>query len=1080
MAPHPPSRCQMCREEFQTEERVDPLKRAWCERCTVLKKAPKCRYCGEPVRDAKADDPEPYHSACRRCASCSTVCTKSDAQKLAGRLFCKTCSHLFGKFFLPDHRDDGEYIKETFEAWDADGSGYIEKDELKRVLLALNPDFAERDLNKLVKTIDKNSNSRIEYNEFCEWMMQGDPLAMEDDSYEHCVVRLMQQAGQGSVDWRMDVGEVHVTSEGLSFVTEAGDVQRETTSFTAESLALMTLEPEEFIAAVEGTSSSFVIRTNTGKMITLKGNTATPFGPFQAWEGFHITGLRTKPVGDTDKVVGVDMWPLSRARTYDAPAALRFAAEHEYLATLREMLSKATDEVDSFCIGGVTALMLAAAHGNVGSLRMLVNSKADTSLCDEDGWTALTYASRYGASSAVDILISQNATEAGDGGRALGEAMANKNNSAARALLRAGFGPAAKGTFAVEDAAKDHLLLDPIAFPAGGNYNQSVIVKLSTQQEAAIIYYTLDGRDPATSGRKYRKPIQMNKARCRLRAVAMTGLQRSAGIEQFYEVCHYAMPDEVVSTSITVSAVPEAKDYVIEAVQQELGVSVGSIRTTFTQSTVSTGKKWLCVAISDPRPLYRLTVERSANIVQGDKKLKSWKGKFVKDVEEATGGTPEDIKIAPVDAKNPKAGFKLEFTLPLAAGDEMRRQLSDSSSYLVTKATIKASFTDADIKEDPDSVGARISNPTLTHSLHADLGKKYTIDEVIGVGTGQSGFVALSCAEKDAKRLSPIFGKAVENELRTLRCEFATIEVQPETFELAFSIDVTSAIQANGIWMDGGTVVKQLNSIEFFKSVSARLSMLGLPIEVTSSTKASSRALSELEFHLEWDFPPGGSKDYLDGICMVYSEEKLSQVVDFRSADAGIDTFDGEPTRDALIRCRSINRAVRHSGDVCSAQGGEHRMTLDLAALPLNVTDLYFVLSAYDSADLSVFPNPSVEIHDTASGRELTEYTISSAGHTQGIVMCSFSRTESRKWVVRKLGLPTSGNSKNYEPIRQTIQELQASYLNWERRETLVKMRVLHKLDRMHKSSVSEFADFLQRFVLDLPVPAFQRVVNML
>jgi len=52
---------------------------------------------------------------------------------------------------------EATHMQEAFAAWDQDGSGNIERDELSRVLKALNPDFKDRDIAHLIKQIDKNA-----------------------------------------------------------------------------------------------------------------------------------------------------------------------------------------------------------------------------------------------------------------------------------------------------------------------------------------------------------------------------------------------------------------------------------------------------------------------------------------------------------------------------------------------------------------------------------------------------------------------------------------------------------------------------------------------------------------------------------------------------------------------------------------------------------------------------------------------------------------------------------------------------------------------------------------------------------
>ena len=194
------TRCHVCREEVSADIIASSHHhRPTCERCSLLIQAPPCKACGGPVRDAEKSDTQAYHEGCRRCSSCSQVVAKSEVVLLAGRLLCQACDHLFGKFFVPSRRTDGERMQEAFAAWDKDGNGVIDKDELRRVLKALKPDFPENDLSKLMQVIDVNKNGVIEHQEFCDWIMKGSPMELEkEQSFSDYVAALMREASMTS------------------------------------------------------------------------------------------------------------------------------------------------------------------------------------------------------------------------------------------------------------------------------------------------------------------------------------------------------------------------------------------------------------------------------------------------------------------------------------------------------------------------------------------------------------------------------------------------------------------------------------------------------------------------------------------------------------------------------------------------------------------------------------------------------------------------------------------------------------------------------------------------------------------
>lgn len=288
---------------------------------------------------------------------------------------------------------------------------------------------------------------------------------------------------------------------------------------------------------------------------------------------------------------------------------------------------------------------------------------------------------------------------------------------------------------------------------------------------------------------------------------------------------------------------------------------------------------------------------------------------------------------------------------------------------------------------------------------------------------------------------------------------------------------------------DGGTVVRELNSNVFEKRLAFQLKRDLLPVtEVNTEIKAASRELKSLQFRLEWgdaerkDKTSAGSvRDYLDGICMVYSGSQLVHVIDYKSSTEGVLLHDGEETAESLALSRAIARAVQHSGDVIkSTGGGAHTIDVNMSALPLEVTDLFFVMSAFDADDLSFFTNPTVQIIDSEDSRTLSQYGVASAGKAQSVIMCSFSlEPNHKKWVVRGLGIPSAGNAKDYGPLREKIAEQQASFLRWHRRKGIVSLRVLHMCKRVTRGGNSNLAKYLWQ-VMELPTGVFQLMVSFL
>eukprot|EP00928_Gymnodinium_smaydae_P078751 TRINITY_DN62839_c0_g1_i1.p1 TRINITY_DN62839_c0_g1~~TRINITY_DN62839_c0_g1_i1.p1 ORF type:complete len:1079 (+),score=270.93 TRINITY_DN62839_c0_g1_i1:84-3320(+) len=1076
MPPKAPPRCHMCRAPMDKAQ-ADSHKKPTCEICEPLLRAPRCLACGERVRDAKRKEAEPYHVGCRRCSSCFQVVPPNSVRKLAGKIVCISCSQLFGKFFAPSRRSEAEHMREAFQAWDEDGNGTIEKSELKRVLQALDPDLSLKQLDKLMQAIDKNGNGMVEIEEFCDWINSPDPLAAmnAEDNFEKFVAEKMQEAGRALQQFKMDIVEVHVRTDGIYFVLENGDQRLESSAIRCKELELVIIDPEAFITRLEFHEKGLIMTMNTGekKTVVCEG---TPFGPYQAPEGFHIVGLRTKPAENDkpERIVGVDLAPLEQAKSYWPAAALSYAAESEICLVLRELMSKSVLDLNAFDEGGMTALMKAAQNGSNGALRMLLQSKANPNLSDPDGWTALTYASKAGQQTAVNQLIAKGATTDGDNGAALSKALVSKHNGAARALLRAGFGPASAGTFGVEerpDPAKC-ALQPPIVTPAGGAFSAPVSVSFSLPDDApkgTKIKYTTDGRDPYLVGKVAYGPIKISRADTHLRVVAEgTGKRRSVPVAYDFTVCHFVLPDEVVSGALKVQIFKEAEKDVSGSLATALNLPADRITIKCQDGSADGDNVWVRAVLHDPAPQHLITIHRTQGVVKGSAKQKKFLDKFVKDITKGVGTKPEGIKLQLDNASQ----IGVAFTLPRKEATAIADHFANGG-YLENKALLRTYFVDADIAS-VDTLGEQLQKEDVTTSISQALSKKFTIEKVVCVGELDDGVIGLLVPSSQAKKIQKPFETAIKKAVQ--KVTVSGFEVGPEDMDVEYMVDVL----ANPNDTDAGTLVRNLNAAPFLEEFRAELDKARVPSEVTVKQKSSSMELSSIQMRLEWEVPAesrGSDKSYLDCMCMAYAGSQLAQVIDFRSAiNDEHNVFDGESSVKSIKLCRAVTRAIRHSGDESTEQGGSQKIDVDLFAVPSDVTDIYFVLAAYEDGDLSNFVRPSVEIHDAHTNRKLSEYELSSAGTSKAIVMCSLSRPEG-KWLIQGVGLPTAGSVNDYDPIRRAIADRQVDYDRWSRRKDLIMLRVLCKLKRASLNASSQFAQFCDK-VMTFPTPVFQKVIN--
>jgi len=150
-------------------------------------------------------------------------------------------------------------------------------------------------------------------------------------------------------------------------------------------------------------------------------------------------------------------------------------------------------------------------------------------------------------------------------------------------------------------------------------------------------------------------------------------------------------------------------------------------------------------------------------------------------------------------------------------------------------------------------------------------------------------------------------------------------------------------------------------------------------------------------------------------------------------------------------------------------------MIVDVSAMPMEVTDLFFVMSSFEADDLSSFTSPSFSLIDVAREQELTTYSFTPQS-TRSAIVCNLSR-HNNAWVVHGVGKPCMGDSRTTEELLNVLADFQGRHLNWERRRELVKLRVLQNCGRMAKSSGSDFA-LLMQMIMELPVEVFQSLLK--
>ena len=157
-------------------------------------------------------------------------------------------------------------------------------------------------------------------------------------------------------------------------------------------------------------------------------------------------------------------------------------------------------------------------------------------------------------------------------------------------------------------------------------------------------------------------------------------------------------------------------------------------------------------------------------------------------------------------------------------------------------------------------------------------------------------------------------------------------------------------------------------------------------------------------FDLFWGYPHHGV-DFLDASVLLYSGSTFIEVVDY-----------------AHMASQSCT-AVKHSGDVMddAKQLGHHTINVSIKSIPAHINKLVFTLSAWNSPNISKYPNPSLKFFDAKyPNKQLCDDTMSHAAFSQAIIMCCLTN-RGGGWKVFSLKNPSAGNARNYEPLKKTI-----------------------------------------------------------
>lgn len=247
------------------------------------------------------------------------------------------------------------------------------------------------------------------------------------------------------------------------------------------------------------------------------------------------------------------------------------------------------------------------------------------------------------------------------------------------------------------------------------------------------------------------------------------------------------------------------------------------------------------------------------------------------------------------------------------------------------------------------------------------------------------------------------------------------------------------------------------------------------------------RRVNEALLCVGWTFPAGhstsqGQADYLDGSCLIYAEDQLLDVVDFRGAHSAVLRCPSQRASSASLEWsagRGKEASVLHSGDVMCRDGGSHVIRVRLAELPVHATDCFFVISAYNCRNLSLFNSLSMRLLDAeCPSQPLLKFTIADAGHASAVVVCALTRRRG-EWIVRGFSHPCDATVRDYTPIEAAIAPVQEHHCRWRRRRPLVLLNELCMAGRALPKEEVPKEDILFR-LLRLHLHLFQYIMEFI
>jgi len=173
--------------------------------------------------------------------------------------------------------------------------------------------------------------------------------------------------------------------------------------------------------------------------------------------------------------------------------------------------------------------------------------------------------------------------------------------------------------------------------------------------------------------------------------------------------------------------------------------------------------------------------------------------------------------------------------------------------------------------------------------------------------------------------------------------------------------------------------------------------------------------------------------NHLDGVCVVFEEQSLREVVDYsgphgvRLVANGVVDYRGVWAGKVGVG-DATGGAVCYSGEAIdnAAFSGRNTFLVRFDKIPRNATDLFLALTTPTSFDIAEFSELHVILRDAENpGHEIAAAHIGSVGRGEAAVLSVISRDSTDHWNLSAFGCTCLGTARDYRPALLCLRAIQ-------------------------------------------------------